>query len=324
MKTLQKYWFLLLLFAVALILIFIRLSNQKADTTLQKISLDPSVKPSAEITGRISDLLSLKGFKLPKKLEIFSVSSFSEQKLPNNFIKTMSWLGIDITSPTTKKENFIEWIGDNSYSYIVLPEGSFFVLGRFKVTSGFSSGTAKQFVVAESTRLGLVSNVYDIKIKPLKEGGNEFIETTENDADSYSVKIIPSVNGFPMVKKGQGQTFIEFRLSKNGELLSLEYSMPQAKESIGEYPTKTGNEIISELKMGRAQILWVEDSKTKTTATLKNLGKILIENGYVAYKVIPTKEQKETLQPVVVFEGKTEDGSQKIFLFVPAIKGISI
>lgn len=335
MFFLRKYWFLILLTIITLAFVSIFILTQKQNSkpaapSTKNIQIDRRSLRFSESIRSGKYQINISPLKIPQKMMVFSVANFSDQNLHNVFLNTTSVLNINTsTPPTLKTEKLLEWIQPSAITTLTLPSGAFSVVGNIKVAPAFSSTSAKDYAESESVRLGMVRKIDSSKTRSFKSYGNELEETKNiQDADVFSVSIIPSINGYPVARIGQNQASVEFKLSKNGELLVLSYRGPIIGNVVGFYKTKSWSEILSEINANKAKTLWVEDSKSGVTEYLENaiIQSVAVEKAYLAYMLLPTTGGQKLLQPVIVFQGNgfLSSGEQKVLaFFLPISQGVS-
>jgi len=114
------------------------------------------------------------------------------------------------------------------------------------------------------------------------------------------------VGSYQLFHDGYGESYLFIRLAKDGSLLQLEFLTTEVEESEN-YLLKSVKEIKNALAAGEGKLVYVEGNTQPKSIFLTGAKLALFQ-----------ESNKEYLQPIFVFEGKSGDGKAFV-LFLPAV-----
>lgn len=265
---------------------------------------------------------------LPKKLAVYKVKKLSKEECLSFLRKMTEELGFT-NSPieeTRKDGLYLIWKKGNNYLDVNPQTCQFNFSGKITLIQLEST----PFLIESKIRQKLIfwgfipDSIGVGQINGFNVSGLELIPTTNlNKASVFQILYKPRFDDYSLVGIGSAQNLIESKIDKNGNLLSLQFSLHQPdRSSFDYYPTKSYDEAVSEIKEGKIQIIQVltADGQQRSTPELNEIQVVKISELSLAY--YETEEVQEFYQPIFLLEGeiilKDQNKYQSSFI-LPAV-----
>jgi len=334
---LKKYWLFIFLSAVLAILLTLKL-NQKGPqgeiknvpTTLLEALPKPQSRFAEKLEGGIPyEILfsELEFQKVPKNLPAYKIKKNQKEEILSSYSQIISFLGFRNPPKTEKRQEneFLIWQEKENYLRVDISSGQFSFVGRVSLTQKKPENAQEIKLLAEET-LNLwkltPKKIVAREVKGFVPVGSELSPVTNLEkATFFKIFFEQTIDEFPLVGLGPARNQIEATLDRQGTLISLFYNLHQIETEKGkDYPIKSLNETVEEIKRGEGQIIPDPTEEEIIFPQKKDIQKIQILSLKIAY--YETIEAQEFYQPIFLFEGKAilNDGKTKnIKIILPAI-----
>lgn len=341
----KQYWLFILLAAMAMILLLFWLSQKSRHERL----LAPGPTPTAGILpqpqSQFSQLLGKGPYynvlfseaefaKIPRTLPVYQTRNFTKEEIISRYAKIIT----DLDFPGTPEEQqrpdgkYLIWREGENYLGINVSSGQLMFSGKTSLSSSpetttFSSSQIQNLVKQKLISWGLISEEAKIEeINGFGVAGLELIPVPNlSQAVVFQIIIEPDFEGYPLVGLGPARNLIEAKIDYQGTLLSLFFNLHQVdKETVDNYPIKSFEETVNEIKDGQAQVIQVLTSKQeeRSAPSLEEILSVKFSSISVAY--YETTEAQEFYQPIFLLKGnitlKEGEILQASFI-LPAISG---
>lgn len=329
---LKKYWLLIsLAFVVTVFSIF--WLNQRAKITLLKPSASPSAGILPQPQSKFSQLLGENLYynllftrgdfeKMPQTLTVYQTKKFNSKEITSRFSELIKEVVSSENSEEQQRPDgkYLVWQEKNNYLSINISSGQFLFVGQLPLTSNEKENLNPvqiQNLVKEklvSWNLILTETKTE-KIEGFGQSGLELIPVASlGQAVVFQITYNPSFDGFPLIGLGPAKNPIEVKIDKQGILLSLSFNLHEVdKTTTDNYPLKSYEETVKEIKEGQAQIIQVltPDQEERSFPSLEEISEIEIRTISAAY--YETLEAQEFYQPVFLLKGSLTLKNKEVY-----------
>ncbi len=272
--------------------------------------------------------------KIPRTLPVYQTKKFTKEEIISRLNKTILGLGLS-TDPEEQQRpdgKYLIWRQEENYLGANVSSGQFTFSGKMNLSASpesqvFSSSQIKNLIKEKLISWELISEEAKIKeIKGFGVAGLELIPVTDlSRAVVFQIIIEPDFEGYPLIGLGPARNLIEAKINNQGVLLSLFFNLHQVnKETANNYPVKSFEETVREIKNGQAQVIQVLTSK-QTERSAPSLEEILsVKFSSISLAYYETTEVQEYYQPVFLLKGNItlkEGEILQAFFILPAISG---
>lgn len=284
------------------------------------------IKTQPEINYQISfsqDFFS----KLPTQLNVYQIKAISDQEVVNKFAEIASELDF-LTKPSiqgTGETTFFVWQEEEKFLKVNSRTGQFVFQGKTPLTIGSVTPQEAESLVKEKlSQWDLLDQEAPTRITYFGVAGLELEPITNpNLADIYEVVFLSSVDDYPLVGFGPAENLAQAQVTKEGQLISLEYLFHQiSQEKVGTYPVKPGQQVLAEIQQGQGKIFRLKtEVGVETNLDPQNPIKA-IDLNFVKLVYYESVEKQEYLQPIYFFSGSAvleNDEVLEVSLYLPAI-----
>jgi hypothetical protein len=335
----KRYWFFILLAAMVASLLAIRFIRQPTTQPTQPLptpQFGQLPQPQSELSQPLGKtpiytiLLSESDFaNLPQSLAVYQIKKFSQGEILARLSKIIVDLGF-LGSPEVQQRKdgqYLIWREGKNYLKVNFVSGQFSFVGQSSLVQNqtLSSSQIDELVADKLKTWDLTTE------KPESESLNGFVPiglelrpvTDLSQATVFDITFKNSLNGYPLIGIGQVRDLLEVKIDNQGNLLNLFYSLHQPnQESINNYPLKTYEEAIQEIKEGQAQIieLMTENGEYRTIPLSEEIREVNLSSVSVGY--YETTETQEYYQPIFILKGKVtlrDSNTYQATLILPAV-----
>lgn len=320
----KKYWLFILLSALVAMFFVLWLSQRPK----HELPLVPVPTPTAGVLpqpqSQFSQLLG-EGFyyqilfsenefaKFPPTLPVYRTKKFTKEEIVSHYAKITADLGF-LVSPVEQQrpdEKYLVWQEEENYLGINISSGQLSFIGKSLLNTSLqgqilSSTQIQNLIRQRLIGWGLISEETKIEtIEGFGVAGLELIPVKDlSQALVFRIFFSPEFDSFPLIGLGPAKNLIEAKVDNKGILLSLSFNLHKAGEEVFDnYPLKSFEETIKEIKEGKSQIVSVLTSKQeeRSIPPRDQIQEIKISSIAIAY--YETTEIQEFYQPVFLLKG---------------------
>lgn len=333
----KQYWvFILLAAIVAVLLAFWFLRQPKAPPETIPVPTHGNLpQPQSELSQPLGEglfytiLFSENDFtKIPKALPIYYTQEFTKEEILSRLAKMVVDLGF-LSGPEEQRrgnKQVLVWREGENYLKANIPSSQFTFVGKSQINQNqtITASQAENLVSEKLVSWNLVDS------KPTIEKTEGFIPVglelspvaNLKQATVFNIIFEPTFEQYPLIGIGQAINPLEAKIDNQGNLLNLFFSLHQVDPKIVDnYPLKSYEETINEIKSGRVQIIEVtQGGQNQTIPSPENIQEIRIASLSPAY--YETTETQEYYQPIFLLKGSVvlkEGGIYQASLILPAI-----
>ncbi|HUV42825.1 MAG TPA: hypothetical protein VMY36_02850 [Patescibacteria group bacterium] len=335
----KRYWLFILLATIVVSLLAIRFIYRPTSPSSQPLptpQFGSLSQPQSELSQPLGKepiydvLLSENDFaSFPKSLAVYQIKKFAQEEILSRLSKMIVDLGFLGTpeEQQRKEGNFLIWREEENYLKVNLSSGQFSFIGKSPLVQNQTTSSTKiGDLVAEKIKTwGLTASKPEVEVMtgfvPVGMELNPVINLDQ--ATIFNITFKSSLNGYPLVGIGQVRNLLEAKVDNQGNLLNLFFSLHQTdQEVISQYPLKSYEEVINEIKEGQAQIieLMTESGDYKIIPFPEEIREVKISSVSIAY--YETTEVQEYHQPVFLLKGDVtlrDSNRYQAVLTLPAI-----
>lgn len=340
---LKQYWFFTLLAAsVAMLLALWVVQGSRREPSPLPIP-SPSAGALPQPQSQFSQLLregiyytiffSETDFaKIPQILSVYQTKQFTQEVITSRFAKIIVDLGFSVTPQEQPRPDgkYLVWQEKENYLQINIVSGQILFAGKSSLDSLAEEKILNSTQIQNLVKQKLVSwklITDEAKVKEIKGFGIAGLELIPvdslNQAVVFQIIYKADFEGYLLVGLGPARNHIEVKVNNHGVLNSLFFNLHQVEGKIVDnYPLKSYEETVNEIKSGKAQIIEVLDSKQKehSIPSSEEIQEIRISSLSLAY--YETTEAQEFYQPIFLLKGNIilkEGGTYQASFILPAI-----